>query len=131
MAKSVNNLVLDASLEYLRDNVTRMVPCSAEPTSFDEANNGSGDAPPGFALADVTLAPADFTIADGDTSGRKVSVAAKNGVSVDITGTVNHVALLDVANSRLLYVTTTAAQGVSSGGTVDLGGWDIELADPT
>lgn len=124
MAKSVNNLVLDATLEYLRDNVTQMTACSAEPTSFSEANAG-------FALADVTLAPADFTIADGDTSGRKVSVAAKNGVSVDTTGTVNHVALLDVANSRLLYVTTTAAQGVSSGGTVDLGGWDIELADPS
>lgn len=124
MAKSVNDVVLDGALDIIRNNCTRMVACSAQPTTFTEANAT-------FALADVTMASGDFTIANGDTSGRKVTVAAKTGVTVDVSGTANHVALLDVTNSRLLYVTTCAAQGVSAGGTVDFGSWKVEIADPT
>lgn len=124
MAKSVNDVVLDGALDIIRNNCTRMVACSAEPTTFTQANAT-------FALADVTMASGDFTLANGDTSGRKVTVAAKTGVAVDVSGTANHIALLDVTNSRLLYVTTCTAQGVSTGGTVDFGSWKIEIADPT
>lgn len=124
MAKSVHNDVLDAALNYIKDNCTRLVVCSAEPTTFAEANAT-------YALADVTVDSTDFTVADGDTSGRKVTVAAQTGVSVDTSGTVTHVALLDVDDSKLLYVTTSPSQGVSSGGTVDVGAWDVEIADPS
>lgn len=124
MAKSVHDDVLDGALNIIKNNCTRMVACSAQPTTFAEANAT-------FALADVTMASGDFTAANGDTSGRKLTVAAKTGVAVDASGTVNHVALLDVANSKLLYVTTTTPQGVSSGGTVDFGSWKVEIGDPT
>jgi hypothetical protein len=122
MAKSVHNDVLDAALNVIRNSATRMTLCNAEPTTFTQANAT-------FALADVTMASGDFTIADGAT-GRRATVAAKAGVPVDTTGTGNHLALIDVAGSKLLYVTTTTAQGVSQGGTVDIGSWTIELADP-
>jgi len=46
------------------------------------------------------------------------------------TGTANHVALLDVANSRVLYVTTCTAQGLTAGQTVTFGSWDVEINDP-
>jgi hypothetical protein len=124
MGKLVDDLVLDAALNYLKNNVTRMVACSAQPTTYTEGNST-------YALANVTLASGDFTIANGDTSGRKVTVGAKTGVSVSVSGTVTHVALLDVTNSKLLYVTTTTSQGVSTGGTVDFGSWKVEIADPT
>ncbi|MBD2842721.1 hypothetical protein [Erythrobacter rubeus] len=124
MAKSVSNTVLDAALQHIIDNATRMVACSQEPANYTEANST-------YALADVTMAPGDFAIADGDSSGRKLTVAAKAGVAVDTTGNANHVALLDVTGTELLYVTTAPSQGVSSGGTVDFGTWDIEIADPT
>lgn len=124
MAKSVHDDVLDGALNIIKSNCTRMVACSAEPTNFTQADST-------YALADVTMASGDFTAANGDTSGRKLTVAAKNAVPVDATGTVTHVALLDVANSKLLYVTTTTSQGVSSGGTVDIGSWKIEIADPS
>jgi hypothetical protein len=124
MGKSVHNDVLDGALNILKNNVTRAVLCSAEPTTYTEGNST-------YALADVTLSSSDFTNADGSTSGRKTTVAAKTAVPVDASGTGTHLALLDVSNTKLLYVTTTASQGVSSGGTVDIGSWAIEIADPT
>lgn len=123
MAKSVHDDVLDGALNIIKNNCTRMTLCSAQPLTYAEGNAT-------YALADVTMAAGDFTAANGDTSGRKLTVAAKTGVPVDTTGTGNHVALLDVTNSKLLYVTTCTAQGVSSGGTCDIGSWKVEIADP-
>ena len=98
MAKVVHNDVLDAALEYIQNNCTRMVACSAQPTTYTEANAT-------YALADVTMNSGDFSISDGDVSGRKLTVAAKSGVNVDVTGNPVVIALLDVANSQVLYVT--------------------------
>jgi hypothetical protein len=124
MAKFTHDDVLDASPNYIKSNCTRMTACSAQPTTYAEGNAT-------YALADVTMASGDFTIANGDTSGRKLVVAAKTGVAVDSAGTATHVALLDVANSKLLSVTTCTSQGLSSGGTVDFSTWDDEYRDPT
>lgn len=103
-----------------------MTVCSGEPANFAAANVGGGDF-----LGDVTMASGDFTISDGDTSGRKVAVASKSSVNVDNTGTANHVALLDTANSVLLYVTTCTSQALTSGNTITFPTWDIEIADPS
>lgn len=119
MAKMVDNSVLDGALGVI-DNATRMVLCSAQPANF------AGIA--AVALADVVMAGGDFTIADGTTSGRKVTVAAKAGVAVDATGTGTHIVLDD--GVTLLYATTCASTAVTSGGTVDIGSWSIEIADP-
>ena len=124
MGKSVADAVLDGALDILKNNVTRQTVCSAQPTTYAEGNST-------YALADVTLSSSDFTHANGDSSGRKTTVAAKTGVTVDVSGTVTHAALLDVANSRLLYVTTTASQAVGAGGTVDIGSWKAEISDPS
>lgn len=124
MAKSVHDDVLDGALNIIKNNCTRMVACSAQPTTYTEANAT-------YALADVTMSSTDFTNANGDSSGRKTTVGAKTGVTVDASGTATHIALLDVANSKLLYVTTCTSQGVSVGGTVDFGSWKVEIADPT
>lgn len=125
MAKKVDNSVLDAALNEIKNNCTRMVVCSGEPADYTAANTGGGDN-----LGDVTMAGTDFTVADGDTSGRKVTVASKSSVNVDVTGTATHVALLDVANTLLLYVTTCTSQALTSGNTITFPAWDIEIADP-
>jgi len=124
MAKSVHDDVLDGALNIVKNNCTRMTLCNAEPTTYTEANAT-------FALADVTMAAGDFTAANGDTSGRKLTIAAKNAVPVDTTGTSTHVALLDVTNSKLLYVTTHTSQALTSGNTANIGSWKFEIADPT
>jgi hypothetical protein len=126
MGKRVNNtVVLDPALDAIA-TATRMVACSAEPTTFAEANTT-------FKLAEVTMAGGDFTKANGDVSGRKTTVAAKNGVVIGTSGTANHVALLRVADSTLLYVTTCAAQALTANGsnTVNIGSWAIEFRAPT
>lgn len=123
MGKSVNDVVLDAALNYIKNNCTRMTACSQEPTTYTEGNAT-------YALADVTLASGDFTVAN-DTSGRKVTIAQKTGVTVDSTGTANHVALLDVSNTVLLYVTTATSQALTAANTMTFNTWKINIQDPT
>ena len=124
MAKSVHNDVLDASHDETA-TANLQTACSAEPTTRTEAVTT-------FALADVAMtagAGNDYTIADGDTSGRKVTTAAKNGVLVDTTGTATHIALVD--GTRLLRVTTCTSQALTAGNTVNFPAWKAEIADPT
>jgi hypothetical protein len=122
MAKSVNDLVLDGALDIIKNNVTEMTVCSAEPTTFTEATTT-------YALADVVMTSGDFTHGNGDTSGRKTTVASKAGVNVDSSGTATHVALC--SGSVLYYVTTCTSQALTSGNTITFPAWDIEIADPS
>lgn len=126
MAKAVHDDVLDGALNIVKNNCTRMTACSSQPTTYTEGNST-------YALADVTMASGDFTHANGDTNGRKTTVAAKSSVLIDTSGTATHVALLDVTNSKLLYVTTCTSQALTANGsnTVNFPAWDIEIADPT
>lgn len=121
MPKFASTEVLDGSLNIVR-TATRMVAVNGQPASFAAADAGR--------LAEASLTTADFTLAAGDISGRKVSVAAKSGLAVIAGGTADHVALLDGVNSRLLYVTTCPAQAVVPGGTVSIAGWSVEIGAP-
>jgi hypothetical protein len=123
MAKSAIPDMLDAALSYIRTSATKMVACTAQPLTFADANTT-------MKLAEIVMAPADFTLANGVTSGRRVTVAAKANVAVATAGTANHVALLDVAGSKLLYVTTAPTQTLAAGSTVSFGTWDIEINNP-
>jgi hypothetical protein len=123
MAKFCHDDVLDAALNLIKNNCTLMTVCSTQPTTYSEGLTT-------YALADVTMASGDFTVGNGDVSGRKVAVAAKSAVTIDANGTALHIALLDVANTKLLYVTTCSSQALSSGGTVDIPTWDVEISDP-
>ena len=51
-------------------------------------------------LSEAALSTADFTLAAGDISGRKVTIAAKSGLAVIAAGTADHVALLDPSGPR-------------------------------
>lgn len=115
MTKWINDAVLDAALDEIRDNANLMTLCSQPPTTRTEAVTT-------YALADVAMASGDFTKADGDVSGRKLTVAQKTGVTVDTSGMATHRALVD--GTRLLHVSeidyqsgdgrTNTAQGGSS-----------------
>ena len=121
MPKFASTDVLDGSLNVVR-TATRMVAVNGQPASFAAADAGR--------LAEAPLTSADFTLAAGDISGRKVSVAAKSGLAVIAAGTADHVALLDGVGNRLLYVTTCPAQAVVAGGTVSIAGWAVEIGAP-
>ena len=125
MAKSVHDDVLDAALDYIATNGDVIYICSAEPTTLTEATTT-------YALADIpSLTSSDYTgPANGDSSGRKLTVDQQTGVTIDTTGTATHVAIVD-ASTALLYVTTCTSQSLTSGNTMTMNAFDIEIADPT
>lgn len=124
MAKWANDAMMDAAFDYL-DQGTLMTACSAQPTTYTEAITT-------FALADVVMvADTDYTKANGDTSGRKCTVASKSAVPIDITGTATHVALVTTVGTILRYVTTCTSQALTAGGTLTFPAWDVEISDPT
>lgn len=124
MAKRASNAVLDAALAKIATATTLVI-------TSDEPINYAGVA--SVALADVTVTPGDgngdFTIDDGDVSGRKLVIAAQEDFDVDATGTATHVCLHDGAT--LLFVTTCTSQSLTQGNKVSTPEWKIEFTDPT
>jgi hypothetical protein len=128
MAKYINPNVIDLALNNIKTNGNKQVLCTQQPTTFTEANAT-------YALGSVAMSSADYTLANGDTSGRKITVAAKTNAggapaSVTTSGTVTHVAIVDTTNSALLLVTTTTSTAVAAGGTCDISSWKDEIQAP-
>lgn len=89
-----------------------------------------------FALINAILLPADFTKADGDIDGRKLTLAQKMGITVHTGGIVTHTALISNANKELKFVTaaSTTLQGddtVISGRSTLLHEMVITMRDPS
>ena len=122
MAKKVDDTVLDGAFNIIKNGAIRMAVTSSEPAAY--ANVA------GATLAVATMAPADMIVANGDTSGRKLTIAAKSGTPITASGTATHICLHDNA-AVLHYVTTCTSQGLTSGNTVNIPAWKIEIADPT
>lgn len=121
MGKSINNVVYDAALDRVA-LANAMYLCAGEPATYAEVLSNS--------LGSVSVDTTDFTNADGDTSGRKTTVAAQTGFSITQTSTLDHVALVDSAQV-LLAVTTHAATAVTSGDSRNSAAFDLELYDPS
>lgn len=122
MAKSQNDLMLDAAFDWVRARVTKINVCSTQPTSYAQATST-------YMLAQGNLTSTGLTKADGDTSGRKMHVASQTGLSVSVTGTAAHVALTGSTGSTLLIVTTCTTQGLTTGNTVNVPAFDQEILD--
>jgi hypothetical protein len=120
MGKWQNDLMLDAALDYISSNATEYYVCTAQPT--DRANaiatKLAGAATPSFQAN-----------ANGDVSGRKLTVDQEADMSITASGDATHVALC--SGTVLLYVTTCTTQTLTSGGTVTIPAFDIEIADAT
>lgn len=127
MGKFFHDDVLDATLNEVADNGDKMFVCTAQPTTYTEASVT-------YVLATITLTVGDgngdYTVADDGTSGRKLTVAAQSAASVTANGTATHVAIGDSGNSKVLAVTTTTSQSLTSGGTVDVPTFDLTVNDP-
>jgi len=123
LGKLVHDDVLDTALNYIANNANRISVCSTQPTTYTQATST-------YKLA-MSTSPTFTGPANGDTSGRKLTVDQEASINVDASGTAQHVALSDSANSKLLYVTTCTSQVLTQGNTVTIPAWDIEIADPT
>ena len=128
MAKLVHDNVLDAALQYLETNVDFISVCEGAPTTYEHAHSNKGTAT-GKVLAH-SITPT-FTGPADHTSGRKTTVDEEATITVDISGTADHVALVFTGSTLLLYVTTCTSQGLTAANTVTIPAWIISIADPT
>jgi hypothetical protein len=122
MSKMVNHTILDQALDYIMNNATQLIVCSAQPMNYTEATVT-------YALATQTgLTSGSFALAD-DVSGRKLTVAQQLGIAVANSGTAINVALC--SGSVLLYATTCTSKVLAAGDKVDCPAWKINIQDPT
>lgn len=127
MAKLTDDSVLNAAIAEI-EKADQLVLCDGQPSSYADATTDSGSG--GNALGEVAVAGGDFTRADGDVSGRKVTVASKS-VTIDVAGDVDHVALVDDGASVLLHVATANTTSVTVSQSLDTQAFDIEFEDPS
>lgn len=121
MGKKTGDEVYDAALNHVKNNVTQMILCDAEPADRAAALAS--------ALVSVAMVSGDVTVSDGAVSGRRLTVAAKSGQSATATGNYNHTCLIS-ATGLLLVTTAGTARSLQSGDSVDIPAWNYELRDP-
>ena len=127
----MTKFVPDDTIDVLLDKV-------ATATKMDAVSDVSTPTNLTNSLASVSMTPGtsgDFTIAAGDVSGRKVTVAQKASVSISTSGTARHIVLTDTSggSDTIVDITTCTDQVLSTGGggTVTFPSWSHEVLDPT
>lgn len=136
MGKNVHDDVLDAALNFLKTNGTKLIVLTSEPTGSSAYTNATKAVDSsGLKLADASISSTDFTgPSDGDTSGRKIAVNAQSSISIDgiasSADSATHVCIVDDSSSAVLYTTTCTSQSLTAGNKVNTPAWDIEIRDP-
>lgn len=121
MARVIADSVLNAALSHIQNNVNQLVLIDTAPADRTAALAS--------ALATHTVGAGDCTIANGDFSGRKLTLAAQTGISVTDTGNYNHAVLLS-ATEILAILEADTTRALVNGDTVNLAAFDIEVGDP-
>ena len=127
MGKWQNDAMLDAALSYVQTNSAQIVLCQDIPSSTTAALTDYDGGGTNVGLGEKVLVSGTYTGPDNDTSGRKLTVPEVTAVDVDVTGTVNNIAI--IGSSDVLYVTSCVAQNVTAGNTVTIPEWDINVLD--
>ena len=121
MGKWQIDAMLDDALNYISANATELYVCTTQPATRADCTGALG-------LTGAAI-PSFQAKANGDVSGRKLTVDSEVDIPITSTGDAQHIALC--SGTVLLYVTTCTLQNLTLGGTVTTPAWDIELADAT
>lgn len=127
MSKEVPISVMDVLLTEIAANADTQSVTSDSTTPTDLTNE----------LAAASMATGDgndYTIVQGDAGegSRKLTMAGKTGVNVDVGGAPNHVVLSNSANaSQIKLITTCSGPDLTVGSTVDFPSWTYELGIPS
>ena len=124
---AISDTAFDTALNYLKNNADKLVVLDADPgvgtgTDFTNANTNNGTST-GMKLAEVTgLTSSSYTLANGASDGRKLTLASQSNVAVVAAGDASHVAWLDTSNSEVLFTTslTVARTGLTTSDTLDV-----------
>lgn len=124
MAQWQNDSMLDAALNWVKSNYTKVTICDSQPATYAEATAGAKFL--GAKSATITGSPGDYG------SGRQIEVTAQSSIAITSAGTMDHVALVKSSGSILAYVTTIPASSqasVNASDTVNMAAWNIQVAD--
>lgn len=119
MGKAASDAFIDGGLDAIA-LCDEVFVCSAEPANY-------------AGIAAVALVTGDAIVgslskANGDVSGRKLTVPQQADLNIDQSGTATHVVISDGTS---IFVTTCTSQALTAGGTVTIPAWDIEISDPS
>lgn len=123
MGKKLSDAVLDAACNHIKNNATSIILLDAEPATRAAAISNS--------LATIAVVSGDFTLGDGDTNGRKVTVAAKSGTASTPGGTTynhNHTAIIS-ATDLLAVTTSTEVKAINNGDAVNSSSFSLTIPD--
>ena len=122
MPNLIADYVFDNGLTVIDTDANRLDICGTQPTTYTEATST-------YTLGNKTSISVGAP-ENGDSSGRKVIVAAITDGSVTGNGTAGFFAVSDTGNSRLLAVgTISPTQAVTSGNTFTTPAIDITIPD--
>jgi len=126
--KWANDAVASAALDWIKANGPKMYVCT---TAVSASSTVTYAAIVAAALTGaITTALASVAETSGDTSGLKLVVPQAASVAVTASGTAARVCLVNSSGSVATYITTCTAQVLTSGNTVTVPVWDIEVRDP-
>lgn len=115
----VNDLALDAALDWIRTNGTTLHICSSEPASY-------------AGIAAVELASAPISIganADATPNGRQVTVPAISADAVDTSGNSTHFAISNGTDTLVATNSTAGLVALSDTGTYNTTAFTLILPD--
>jgi len=120
---------MDAALAVIA-TCTRLDVCSGEPTQY---SSGGSTGVLDLTLANVALTAGggngDWAIANGDTSGRKITCAQQDDLSITASGSATRIAHSVSGSTTLIWTSTCTSQALTSGGTVTVPAHKHEIAD--
>ena len=120
MAKLIPDAVIDLMLDIIgSSNGDRLFICSAQPATYAEASAT-------YDLATHILTSGDFSKDNGDTSGRKLILAAQNGITVDHTGDATHYVIGKSGDTSIKLIGTLTLQTLTLGNLVNFPPTDID-----
>jgi len=124
MGKIAPDNTIDTLLDYVAAS-NRMTICTGSPLTYGDAMSS------GSVLAAFPCTSGCFAKADGDSSGRKLTVSARTSGSITASGSALAICLVETSGTTLRYVTTCTEQYLVASGTVDTPAFKITIADPT
>ncbi len=116
MGKSIPNAAFDAYFDYF-----------AGSTRQDLVHDGSTPTDLSNTLAHVTMTAGDFSVEDGDVDGRKLVVAAKDGVDVTGNDTTRHAVLSHGGTIRLVTTCAERAVYATASDKVNMGSYELTV----
>lgn len=115
MAKYAHPDVLDNGPAYIKANCTKMALISSYAFGDIYATVN------GRILADVAMSSTDFTLGNSGNDRALTTASGKQDAAANASGggATNHIAFLDVTNSKVLWVTEeTTGQDITAGNPV-------------